>query len=241
MMSLERPLFIVLFAFVIAVSHGVNGEVPSSVRSREAVKRVEPKLKAALDKEGLKLGSPIFIRIFKEPAKLEIWAQKESTFQLFKSYKVCRLSGDLGPKLKEGDGQAPEGCYFVTTSQMNPKSSYHLSFNLGYPNAFDRHHGRTGSALMVHGSCFSIGCYAMGDDAIEEIWTLCSRALEKGQKFFRVHCFPFPLTDKTLQEHSRSNWITFWKELKPIYEAFEKDRVPPNVAVREGRYVISPE
>lgn len=211
---------------------------PSSERSREVVRRMEPKLEQQLAISGLKRGSPVFIRIFKEPGTLELWIQKEKTFRLFRTYKICKFSGKLGPKLKEGDGQAPEGCYFVTLSQMNPNSSYHLSFDLGYPNEFDRHHGRTGSALMVHGRCVSIGCYAMGDEAIEEIWTLCSRSLEKGQPFFRVDCFPFALTSENLKEHAESPWIDFWKDLQPIYNHFETKRIPPDVIVRDGHYEV---
>jgi murein L,D-transpeptidase YafK len=217
---------------------GCQGAVPSSERSRAAVKRVEPGLTEALSKQGLKLGAPVFIRIFKDPGVLEVWVGKGDTFQLFKTYKICAWSGSLGPKLQEGDNQAPEGCYFVKPSQMNPNSSYHLSFNLGYPNAYDKHHQRTGNALMVHGNCASIGCYAMGDDAIEEIWTLCVRALEGGQPFFRVHCFPFPLTAANLEKHKESRWIGFWRELQPVYEHFEKNRIPPNVEVKDGRYVV---
>jgi murein L,D-transpeptidase YafK len=200
--------------------------VPSSERSRAAVARVEPRLKQALAKQGLELGAPVFIRIFKQPAVLELWIEKTNSFHLFRTYPICAFSGALGPKLKEGDRQAPEGFYFVRPEQMNPNSRYHLSFNLGYPNAFDRHHGRTGSALMVHGECASIGCYAMGNDAIEEIWTICTRAMENGQPFFRVHCFRFPLTPDNLKRHSKSSWREFWQEIKPIYDRFEETRIP---------------
>jgi murein L,D-transpeptidase YafK len=214
--------------------------VPSSERSRAAEARVEAQLRQDLAKDGLQLGSPVFIRIFKEPAVLEMWVQGSEVFHLFKSYNICRFSGDLGPKLKEGDRQAPEGFYSVAPKQMNPNSNYHLSFNLGFPNEFDRHHGRTGSFLMVHGACASIGCYAMGDDPMEEIWTLCTRALENGQPFFWVHCFPFPLTDENLNRTDRNPWASFWRDLKPIFDDFEDKRIPPPVAVINGRYTRQP-
>jgi murein L,D-transpeptidase YafK len=213
--------------------------VPASDRSRAATARVTPGLNKELKAAGLSLGSPVFIRIFKQPAELEIWVQKDTRFQRFRSYSICRFSGKLGPKQREGDRQAPEGCYFVNASRMNPKSRFHLSFNLGYPNDFDRQHGRTGSALMVHGACASIGCYAMGDKAIEEIWTLCSAALAAGQPFFRVHCFPFPLTPAKLRAQIDSPWVPFWAQLRPIYQRFENTQIPPDVIAKNRRYQLN--
>jgi murein L,D-transpeptidase YafK len=227
-----------LILLLLLIADSSAAEVPSSERSRAAVARVEPRLQETLAKRGLKLGSPVYIRIFKQPAQLELWIQKDTTFKLFRVYDICKFSGDLGPKLKEGDRQAPEGTYTVAPSQMNPNSSYHLSFNLGYPNAYDRHHRRTGSALMVHGACASIGCYAMGNDGIEEIWTLCVRALEAGQPSFSVHCFPFRLTPENLQKHTAHPWIAFWRELQPIYQHFEQKRIPPRIRTRDGKHEI---
>jgi murein L,D-transpeptidase YafK len=241
MKSIPLSLRFGLAAWIVMFASSSKAEdpVPSSDRSKSVVARVEGKLKEELGRKGLKLGAPIFIRIFKESAVLEMWVQKKTTYQLFRTYNICKFSGKLGPKLKRGDKQAPEGCYPVAPEQMNPNSDYHLSFNTGYPNEFDRFHERTGSDLMVHGACKSVGCYAMGDEAIEEIWTLCSRALENGQKSFAVHAFPFPLTKKKLKEHQDNEWIAFWKELQPIYKAFEKKHVPPNVTVNEGKYQLS--
>jgi murein L,D-transpeptidase YafK len=230
---------IVIVFCIIACMVPNAAEVPSSSRSRAAIVRVEPKLKEDLAKKGLKLGDPIFIRIFKQPAQLEIWIRKDNSYERFRVYEICKFSGDLGPKLKEGDGQAPEGVYHVGPVQLNPYSRFHLSFNLGYPNAFDAHHGRTGSALMVHGNCVSIGCYAMGDAAIEEIWTMCARALEAGQKSFPVYIFPFPLTEGNLKRHESNRWIEFWKDLKPIYDAFKTNSAPPEVIVKDGRYQLN--
>ncbi|MGV3773048.1 MAG: L,D-transpeptidase family protein [Verrucomicrobiales bacterium] len=228
-----------LYLFFLVLTIAVEAQAPSSSRSLAAVATNKPRLQKELDGRGFTLGAPVFIRIFKKPAQLELWMEKGGEFHLFRKYKICSFSGTLGPKLKEGDHQAPEGCYFVTPSQMNPNSSYHLSFNLGYPNAYDKQHGRTGSALMVHGNCVSVGCYAMGDEAIEEIWTLCAAAFEKGQPFFRAHCFPFPLTDANLQTHQQHKWSLFWRELQPIYNHFEQKRIPPDVTAQNGRYLIN--
>ena len=128
------------------------------------------------------LGSPLYIRIFKLEAEMEVWMQEPSgVYQLFRTYPICNWSGDVGPKLKEGDRQAPEGFYVVSARQMNPNSKYYLSFNIGYPNAYDRAHGYTGSYLMVHGGCRSQGCYAITDDAIQEFYILARDAFARGQ------------------------------------------------------------
>jgi murein L,D-transpeptidase YafK len=178
------------------------------------------------------------MRIFKELRELEVWCENGSRFVLFKTYAVCSISGHLGPKLRVGDGQGPEGFYFVTPVQLNPGSRFHLSFNLGYPNAYDRAHHRTGGALMVHGNCVSDGCYAMTDRGIEEIYVLADAALRGGQSFFRVHVFPFRMTDDNMMRHRYSEWSGFWANLNEGYEFFERTGRPPNVEVEAGRYVF---
>ena len=161
---------------------------PRLDRSDAVAKRVRPSLETALRAKGLRWGAPVFIRIFKEEKELELWVDEGKHFKHFKTWSICKYSGTLGPKLKEGDLQAPEGFYFVPRSRMNPRSRFHLSFNLGYPNTYDRAHRRTGSALMVHGNCVSIGCYAMTDERIEKIYSLCDASLMNGQpEIHRVH------------------------------------------------------
>ena len=226
---------------VILVSSSISADprIPSSSRSRKAIAKVTPDLKKALAQQKLNLGDPIFIRIFKFPAELEVWMKSGSTFKLFRRYKICTYGANgLGPKIKQGDGKAPEGFYFVTPQRLNPVSNFHLSFNLGYPNRYDRVHKRTGSALMVHGSCVSIGCYAMTDGFIEEIYVLADAAFRKGQPFFRVHVFPFHITDKNLKKHADLPWIDFWTNLKTGFEYFETRKIPPNVTVSNGKYVF---
>jgi murein L,D-transpeptidase YafK len=212
----------------------------TSEQSRSAAERVMPLLAVALAEKGLEFGNPVFLRIYKEPLEFEVWMQPkpEDEFVLFKTYKICRSSGELGPKLKEGDGQAPEGFYFVGPRQMNPRSNYHLAFDLGFPNAYDRHHQRTGSHLMVHGNCVSIGCFAMTDEGIEEIYTLAETALRKGQRFFRVHVFPFRMSDERMDRETEAGakWLDFWANLKEGYDYFEMVRRPPNVTVKDGKY-----
>ena len=210
--------------------------VSSSRRSRKFVARVAPMLVKDLQAQSLSYGSPVFIRIFKEERELEVWLRAGDRFQLFRTYSIAAMSGKLGPKLQEGDGQAPEGFYFVPPSHMNPKSRFHLSFNLGYPNAYDRAHGRTGSALMVHGGQASVGCFAMTDPKVEEIYALAEAALRNGQRFFRVHSFPFRMTAGNLARHPDSRWQPFWANLKEGYDFFEDSGLPPDVVVGNMRY-----
>ncbi len=229
----------VLFLVLSLLCFSVQGrEIPSSKRSRTAVARVKPRLVENLTSKGLKFGSPIFIRIFKESSELEVWVQKEDSFALFHNYPISNHNSDLGPKLKHGDGRSPEGFYFVTPNRLNPWSSFHLSFNIGYPNSFDRINGRTGRALMVHGGIDSEGCFAMKDYKIEEIYAMADAALRNGQKFFRVQIFPFRMTQKNMDDHRSSQWFDFWRNLKQGYDLFEKDRIPPDVQLKNMRYVF---
>ena len=202
-----------------------------------ARERLQPLLAA----KDLELGAPVFIRIFKESRELEVWLRRDSDKQwlLLRSYPICNYSGRLGPKLREGDRQSPEGLYWVGPGQLNPGSRYHLAFNLGFPNSFDRAHGRTGSYLMVHGNCVSIGCYAMTDRGIEEIYALVEAALKNGQPRFQVQAFPARLTESWLAARADSRWADFWKELKPCYDLFEKKRRLPNPGLIDRRYVCS--
>ena len=221
----------------------VGGRVMNAVsgqsRPEQAAARVTSGLQRDLRTLGLALGAPAFVRIFKREGELELWlGGKDGRYQLFRTYPICTFSGQLGPKRRQGDNQAPEGFYRVARGQLNPASRYHLAFNLGYPNAYERAHGYTGDFLMVHGSCVSIGCYAMGDAAIEEIYTLAEAALRGGQKAFQVHAFPFRLDAAALAAQQSSPWFDFWSSLKPGYDAFERARQPPRVSVRERRYRI---
>jgi murein L,D-transpeptidase YafK len=195
-------------------------------------------LSGRLAASGMTLGAPVFLRIFKREFELEVWLKRGDRFEHFATYPICMWSGGLGPKLREGDRQAPEGFYTVDKSALNPNSSYHRSFNLGYPNAFDRAHGRTGSLLMVHGDCRSIGCYAMTDAVIDEVWTLVTAALGGGQKRFQAQVFPFRMTGENLARRAHASDAPFWQQLKAGYDAFEAAHVPPEVSVCRGRYVV---
>ncbi len=196
-------------------------------------------LQTRLEATGTHKGDAVFIRIFKKEALLEVWIKKDERYVHLKDYAICAYSGHLGPKLREGDKQAPEGFYRVYPRQLNPHSKFHLAFNLGYPNAYDRAHHRTGSFLMVHGNCVSVGCYAMTDAKIEEIYGLVDAALRNGQPFVPVHIFPFRMEDETMDAYSENRWYDFWMELKEGYDYFEAEEVPPKVEVVDGNYIVS--
>jgi murein L,D-transpeptidase YafK len=213
---------------------------PASEVSQEVTARMRPQISLAMEKKGLSLGRPIFIRIFKESDELEIWVRRGETFRLFKTYTICDYSGGLGPKEREGDKQSPEGFYRVGAAQLNPWSKFHLAFNLGYPNEYDRLCERTGGALMVHGRCSSVGCFAMTDYRMEEIYTIAETALSEGQESFAVHIFPFRMTEENMRRHRHSRWRSFWLNLQEGYDLFERHAIPPEVAVLRDRYIFSP-
>ncbi len=198
----------------------------------------EVSLKTSLAVLSAKVGDPIFIRIFKNEAILEVWIQTGLKYTHLKDYKICSFSGNLGPKVKQGDYQAPEGFYTVKKRSLNPNSSYHLSFNLGYPNKYDKAYKRTGSYLMVHGNCISAGCYAMTDDKIEEIYSLVAGAVDKKHSYIQVHAYPFRMTDENLDYFKENKWYGFWKNLKEGYDYFEENKLPPTIDVSKKRYVI---
>ncbi len=227
----------ILFIFISLLTAFAE-EIPSSARSREIISRIEPELRNHVESEGFQYGTPIFIRIFKEEQLLEIWMKKDSLFYLFKQYPICDFSNTLGPKLAAGDCRSPEGFYYVPPRYLNPNSSYHLSINIGYPNLYDQVHHRTGSAIVIHGACVSIGCFAMGDSLIEEIYTIADAALRNGQQFFRVHIFPFQMTATNMELHRDLEWFDFWQNLKEGYDFFEQYRVPLDVIVQNGLYVF---
>jgi len=185
--------------------------------------------------------APVLIRIYKEESTLEVWKQdRTSKFALLNTYPICKFSGHLGPKTRQGDYQAPEGFYDITPNQMNPNSSEYLAFNTGFPNAFDRSLGRTGSFLMVHGGCESVGCYAMTDYAMEEIYGLVSEAFRGGQKKVQLEAFPFRMTAENLASHADDPNMPFWEMLKTGSDAFFAAGQPPMIAVCDRRYMFNP-
>ena len=204
------------------------------------LKSIPPYLLKKMKTKGMTVASPVMLRIFKEENVMEVWKQDHTKrFAFLHSYEICKWAGKLGPKFKEGDRQAPEGFYHVTPALMNPNSDYHLSFNMGFPNTYDRANGRTGSFLMIHGACSSAGCYSMTDEYIEEIYAMAREAFSGGQKAFQIQAFPFRMTAENMAKNVDHPQFEFWKMLKEGSDHFEVTNLAPKVDVCEKRYVFN--
>src|ERR1700729_3579789 len=238
--SLVRALMTSVALSAAVLLAGCNSdEIGSLATNAKANQPVSPKLLAQMDAKNMDLQSPILVRLFKQEAELEVWKEdRTGRYALLKTYPICRWSGDLGPKVREGDRQAPEGFYAITPGQMNPQSAYYLSFNTGYPNAYDRSLGHTGSELMVHGDCSSRGCYAMTDEQIAEIYSLGRESFFGGQKSFQFQAYPFHMTALNMARHRNSPHMAFWKMIKEGNDHFEVTRQEPKVDFCEKRYVF---
>jgi murein L,D-transpeptidase YafK len=200
------------------------------------------KMLAEIENKNMVAQSAMLIRIFKEESELEVWKEdKTGRFALLRTYPICRWSGELGPKIRAGDRQAPEGFYTITPGLMNPNSSYYLAINTGFPNAYDRANERTGAFLMIHGDCASAGCYAMTDEQIAEIYTLARESFSGGQKSFQIQAYPFRMTPLNMARHRNSPHMAFWKMLKQGYDHFEVTRLAPKLDVCDKRYVFDAE
>lgn len=216
---------------------GCNGDAISP--GAKANRPIPEKLLSEIETKNMDKGSPMLVRLFKQEAELEVWKQdRTGHFALLKTYPICRWSGDLGPKIKEGDRQAPEGFYSITPAQMNPQSAYFLSFNMGYPNAYDKAWGRTGSQLMVHGDCSSRGCYAMTDEQISEIYALGRESFFGGQSAFQVQAYPFRMNAQNMAKYRNNPNMPFWKMIKEGNDHFEITKQEPKVDFCEKKYVF---
>jgi murein L,D-transpeptidase YafK len=192
-----------------------------------------------MDKLDTTPSAPTLIRTYKEEAELEIWKKKSSgEYALLKTYPMCRWSGQLGPKKREGDMQVPEGFYTIAPGQMNPTSHYYLSFNVGYPNAYDRAYGRTGGNVMVHGVCSSAGCFSMTDEQVADIYAIARESFAGGQREIQLQSYPFHMTAQNLAKFRLDPNIAFWKDLKNGSDHFEVTKSEPSVTVCGKRYVF---
>jgi len=239
-MRLFTPVSLVMIFSILLLPGCLTGKERSFTALEQVHYATKPELEAKLTEMNLKLGAPVYIRAFKSEMQLETWVLSEQSgeYELFKTYPICRASGTLGPKLKEGDKQAPEGFYTVTEKRLNPNSKYYLSFNLGYPNAYDRAHKRTGSHLMVHGSCVSAGCLAVNNQNIGEIYLMVEESFKNGEETVPVHIFPFRMTPEKMALREYSTWHDFWDNLQEGYDMFETFHIPPRVDHKNKRYVF---
>lgn len=197
-------------------------------------------LAARMASLGLEAKSPIYIRVFKQENLLEIWKESaEGYYRPIAFYDICKQSGQLGQKRREGDRQVPEGFYTLSKEQLHPKSNYHLAFNIGYPNLRDRNNNYTGSLIMVHGNCLSVGCLAMGDDKIEEIYAFVREAFDGGAKTIPIHIFPFKMKDDKMAEFANHTEMPFWQQLKPAYDLFQSNYLPARIVTCGKDYIVT--
>jgi len=199
------------------------------------------RLDQRITEKGVAQDAPLFIRVFKAESEMEVWTGDESgNYTLFATYPICYWSGTLGPKQKEGDKQAPEGFYTITMEQSIHKGTrWPKSLNVGYPNAFDKVNLRSGSYILIHGGCASIGCFAMTNKVSQEVYKLATDALDAGQPHIPIHVFPFRMTEANLAKYDAPQWRSFWANLKEGHDLFERTHRPPRVSVCGPRYVFS--
>ena len=236
-----RPLLASAAIAATLLLAGCDTDNPSGASLR-SLQPLSSQMVADIEQKNMSKESPILVRLFKEESELEVWKEdREGQFQLLKTYPICRWSGELGPKIKQGDRQAPEGFYTITPGLMNPNSSYYLAINIGFPNAYDNANGRTGQFLMIHGDCSSAGCYAMTDEQIAEIYALARESFFGGQRSFQIQAYPFRMTPLNMAKHRNSPHMAFWKMLKQGNDHFEVSRREPKVAVCDKHYVFDAE
>jgi murein L,D-transpeptidase YafK len=232
-------LALALFASASALTLAACNDESALPRSGRHYVPVSLATQEAMREKGMRTHAPVLIRAYKQESELEVWKQDSSgKMALLKTYPMCRWSGQLGPKVKEGDRQVPEGFYSITPGQMNPNSSFYLSFNVGYPNAVDRQLGRTGAHIMVHGDCSSMGCFAMTDGQIADIYALTREAFAGGQSSIQLQSFPFRMTPENLAKYRSDPHIGFWKTLKQGHDYFDVARTPVQTAACGGRYAF---
>lgn len=229
------------FGFLVVACLFLGGCMPSYMAKINNIRTEKmPMMERELAAAHFEPGAPLYIRIFKKEAVLETWMRDSYTgrYKPYKTWPICTYSGGLGPKLREGDMQSPEGFYAITEENMWPGSRYHLAMNIGFPNEYDKAHGRTGTYLMIHGGCESEGCYAMTDPVIEEIYLLAEQSLMAGNSQIPVDIFPFRMHHNNMVQYMDTPWTPFWLNLKQGYDLFERNRIPPTVDVRGQRYVF---
>ena len=238
-----RLRYLLLAGVVAPLLAGCNDSLESIDLSKVSNKveyQLSGKIVEEMRKKNMSRNSPIMLRIVKEEGELEVWkARNDQRFEKLVGYRICAWSGRLGPKVKEGDRQAPEGFYELTQANLNPNSKYYLAINTGFPNTYDRANGRYGTNLMIHGACSSSGCYSMTDEQVLEIYALARDAFRGGQKTIQLQALPFRMTAENMARHRMSPHFDFWKMLKVGYDNFEVTKRPPEVAVCNKTYVFN--
>jgi murein L,D-transpeptidase YafK len=238
--SMKRLLALCLIALTGGLLSGCEESGLSPLTSTRAQTPIPPKTVAAMEALGSSANAPVLIRSYKKEAEFEIWKMKaDGRYAYLKSFPMCRWSGQLGPKVREGDRQVPEGFYSITPAKMNPNSAYYLSFDVGYPNAYDRALGHTGASIMVHGICSSAGCFSMTDAQIAEIYAIAREAFAGGQHAIQMQSYPFHMTADNLAKYRLDPNIGFWNQLKEGSDNFEVTKQDVAVGVCSKHYVFN--
>jgi murein L,D-transpeptidase YafK len=237
MFRVSHLLFSLVLVCTASLAKAGNVIEPPAAPETAAEEALTP-LETDLEANGFRLGAPAFIRIRKADSSLEVWMLKGARFELYRSFSICKWSGDLGPKLFEGDKQSPEGVYFITGGDLVVNRRWHRAMNVGFPNPRDRALGLTGSGILIHGKCSSIGCFALTDEHVQDVYEIVEAALEAGQPRVPVHIYPFALTREKLAGVAGEEWSDFWKELKRGHDLFLRDGLPPRTYVCNGRYAF---
>ena len=216
---------------------GGYGGMAGSARAQHPL---SPEMVALMEKKGVAASSPVLIRTYKKEAEFEIWKMRsDGRYVHVKTFPMCRWSGQLGPKTREGDRQVPEGFYRITPGQMNPTSQYYLSFNVGYPNAYDRAQGASGGSIFVHGACSSAGCFSMTDGQIDQIYAVAREAFSGGQQSIQMQSYPFKMTPENMAKYRNDSNIGFWRQLKEGADNFEVSKQDVTVGVCGRHYVFN--
>lgn len=227
----------------VAMNQGTSSVITANM------KRVEDRVRNEFAKVGLTWPvKEIYLRSFKYDGQLEVWARNNDTlpFQLFKKYKVCAMAGAMGPKRIEGDWQVPEGFYYIT--EFNPRSEYHLSLKLNYPNESDRMLSdqiSPGGHIYIHGSCVTVGCIPLRDEQIEEVYLIAAAAKSNGQDYIPVHIFPVDFNNRKsltyLYKTTEQDPVLqrFEVNLREAYDYFNQTHELPLIGINaKGDYVV---
>lgn len=249
-MKIFRFLALFLFVGVAAVAQPSFIEFQKTYpRVATALRGKEDMLKSEFASKGLQWpAKQMYIRSFKYDSQLEVWIRNspDEAYRLFKTYKVCALAGGMGPKRMEGDYQVPEGFYYI--NEFNPRSNYHLSLGINYPNPSDRllsDSVKPGGEIYIHGSCITVGCIPVQNPQIEELYVLAAHAKTQGQDFIPVHIFPIRYNNRKSFEYlakttkDDQDLQRFAIKIKEVFDYFEENKKLPLICInKNGDYVV---
>ena len=227
--------FVVILLLLSIPAAAATDRDPRRAQTPQSERLIEHNRSASVSND-----SPVLLRIFKEERVLELWRQhKDGRFVRVSTIEICKVSGGLGPKRRYGDLQGPEGFYEITASSLNPLSREWLSINTGYPNQFDRANRATGDSVMIHGGCRSVGCYAIEDGPIQELYAAVRDALSAGQRTIQLQIYPFRMGYWNWKLHEQDQHAEFWQQLKAGYDRFEQTNQPLDIRIERNRYIVN--